>query len=314
MFPKPEEFSEIKAKILSGAALDPDATEDFNTLINTCLSLDFSNNFNDLSNSAEKLLEECSQAQMAVNRFFVKIQFTPLLAAVVNWAKHVGKDSVIGAKYIHLMNEFLNTNIIFANLFEGEIRNMTIQDLVDCEPAYKKIPGKIRCLDQWNIEKQEECVRLFCEFSKWLSKITFGKVGEVVDCDRQMSVRRVISYDNYIRILREMDLRERIIAKFFYLCNVQDLEKVLNIKVEDISQINKHSDYLVKINEGYLTLPDHLLHDINLFIGGRTSGYLFPGKTGGRINATTPYRALRTVAEKLKFKKSFTFNSFLENR
>ncbi len=203
-----------------------------------------------------------------------------------------------------MMCDLIETGLL--PLISKTNKTETLQDLSMQDPTF--IIDRIRCHKDWSLHKREDHVILYKAFSEWLSKESFGYVPEAKDLDRIAAQKRQIPYETYIEMISRMDLRERILAKLFYLGGPRALEEVISLKVEDIDFARS----LVHFPEA-VSYSRHLLEDIKIYIEGRKTGFVFMGRDGERISHTTPFRALKTVVTKLKLDPEFTFKDLTRN-
>lgn len=229
-----------------------------------------------------------------INRFHKEIAKVSLSLFLVTWVDEERQGSALE---ISLVSDFLESKLL---------QLKSLQDFASADRV--SILEEIRCFQEWSIPKREEIALLYVVFTSWLSKKTFGYVLSVQDQDRSVSQNRQVPFAQYIRIINHLDLRERILAKMFYLGGSRGLEEVLSVKIEDID-FKKKCIHL----EETVAYPKHLFEDIKEHIQDRKKGFLFAGKDGERISHTTSFRALKKVVEDLKLDPEFTFRELTKN-
>lgn len=241
-----------------------------------------------------------------IEHFHSMFSEMPFLSFIVLWANSMERDRVFGERYISMINDLVQKNLIpywdfkfNRPLHVEEARNINHETVID----------NIRCYKDWSLDKREDYVTFYCEFANWASETSFGYFGKAIDPDRQITLRRRLPYDSYVRILKELSDRDRILAKIFYLGGSRSLEEVLSLEIENID-FQKNT---LSFSQEAISYPRHVLEDIKEYVGNRKSGYVFLSRQGERIVHTVPYRALKTVVSKLDFDPSFTFKDFVKN-
>lgn len=251
----------------------------------------------EITQSADALLKEIASFQGALSEM-------PFLALVMLWASSIKEDRVFGERYILMMKELLANNLLPHRV---ENRHLTIGHVSKIKPD--SIYDYIRCYKKWSIDKREDYCSLYCQFTAWATDVTFGFFVKSADPDRQATLKRNLAYDTYVKILRELSDRDRILAKIFYLGGSRSLEEVLSLQIKDIN-FEKNT---LSLSQEPVSYPRHVLEDIRGYIESRKSGYVFLGRHGEKIDHTVPYRALKTVLAKLDLDASFTFKDFVKN-
>lgn len=247
------------------------------------------------------------KVKQEVDLFKKKISTMPVIALIHIWTDllHIS-NSIFSDRYFVIMKDLIDSGLIECiNKRTGQL--LTIGEFADWSPQY--IIDEIRCFEGWSIDKREDCVKFFCEFSNWLSRDTFGCIHRAEDYDREVTKQRKLHFDEYIEILKCLDLRERIIAKIFYLGGSRSLEDVLSIRIE---LINFHNQTILFTGDS-VKYSRHVFEDIKKLTEGRNNGYVFTGRQGERINHTVPYRALKTVTSNMGLDTAFTFKEFVKN-
>lgn len=276
-----------------------DERQAYKQLLKACLSLGSKHDLTHLNTLKKDLAQLSKNLHKQVESFKQKISKMPLSAFILLWAEQIGYDKIYESRHLAMMNDLMG-----ASLFPI---GASLQDLSEQDPSL--IIDKIRCHQEWPIIKREDYVRLYRDFSEWLSKETFAYTSQAQDLDRIASQKRLIFFDTYIKILSHLDLREQILAKIFYLGGQRGLEEVLNIKITDID----FSKACILLSEEEVQYPRHLFDDIKAYIKERKKGFLFLGKDGERISHTTPFRALKKVVSDLTLDPEFTFREFTKN-
>ncbi len=242
-----------------------------------CLKLELSYIFKDFRKQLEAFKEKISQISISV--------------FIATWADVIREDKTYGVEHMEIMCDLIE---------EKFLPLMSLGDFMKLGGS--SVFENIRCFEKWTISKRENVILLYSSFLSWLAKETFGCASEVMDPDRFVSQKRQVPFKTYISILERADLRERILAKIFYLGGSRGLEEVLSVKIEDLNFKKK----LIKFPEEVF-YPRHLFEDIKAHIEGRKKGYVFEGREGERISHTTSFRALKKVAADLKLDPEFTF-------
>ncbi len=269
-----------------------------------CLSISPEQDFVEFDSLQCRISELSAILRNQINSFKEEISTKPISAFILLWAEQVCHDKIYGNRYLVMMNDLVERNLLPIVLNERKAR--VLSDFSEQNPS--QIIDAIRCYKQWSISKREDYVLLYRTFSEWLSKETCGYVPVAKDADRIAAQKRLISFETYIEILIHMDLREQILAKLFYLGGYRTLEEILSLKIEDID-FNRCSIQLAE----QVDYSRHLFEDIKIYIEDRKNGYVFLGKDGEKIARTTPFRALKVIVSELKLDPEFTFKDFTKN-
>jgi len=232
-----------------------------------------------------------------VDIFKQKIVKLPLPVFILTWADLVIKDKTVGEHHVKMMLDIIESEFFHLGSLESFATS-----------GSPLVLDNIRCFSNWTLREREDRVVSYKLFVSWLSKETFGCVSEAVDLDQIASQKRQVSFETYIKILSHLDLRERILAKMFYLGGSRGLEEVLSVKIEDVD----FKKGVVHLEES-VSYPRHLFQDIKEHIQDRKKGYVFMGKEGERISHTTSFRALKKVIIDLKLDPEFTFRELTKN-
>ena len=269
----------------------------YDKLIETCLCSGSEKNAAMLGNTKLELSYVFKDFHKQVDAFKGKIACIPIAIFIAMWADHIRKDKAYGVEHLKMICDLVEKKLMPL----VELRNFAKLD-------FSAILENIRSFEEWTISKREDAILLYTSFASWLSKETFGYIPEAVDLDRITSQKRQVPFETYINIISHLDLRERILAKMFYLGGNRGLEEVLSVKIEDIDSKKR----LVHLEEE-VSYPRHLFDDIDDYIEGRKKGYVFMGRDGERISHTTSFRALKKVVSDLKLDPEFTFRELTKN-
>ena len=223
--------------------------------------------------------------------FYESIEKLSITVFIAAWADSIRQDKGYSVDRLRMMSDLVERKFLLIT----SLRDFAKQDLA-------VVLDDIRCYKEWTIDKREEVIVLYLSFVSWLSKETFGYVSEGVDADRVAAEKRQVSFKVYTDLLDRLDLRERILAKIFYLGGSRGLEEVLSLKIEDVDFRKKKIRFPEEVS-----YRRHLFEDIKEYIQTRKKGYVFTGKGEDRISHTTSFRALKKVTTELKLAPDFTF-------
>lgn len=239
-----------------------------------------------------------------IKHFQKNISEISLASFITQWARSLTTDAVYGERYMCQMSE----------LIENGILRLTTDKKHPHTPAsfgadeHQEIIGAIRCHIEWTIPKREDMVCFYIEFSRRLSEMTFGYIPIAEDPDRSMSARRKFPFEAYIQLIAELALRERILAKLFYLGGERPLDEILSLEIRNIDFAKKH----IIFSAHKVAYPSHVFQDLHEYIQERTKGHVFTGRSGEKINHTVPYRSLKAAGDKLGLDPSFTFKDLVK--
>ncbi|MES2199225.1 MAG: hypothetical protein V4489_03550 [Chlamydiota bacterium] len=276
---------------------NPEEGQAYDKLVETCLCSGSEESFANLGCLKLELSYLFKDFYKRVDGFKEEISEVSLSVFIATWADIIRKDKVYGTEHLKMM----------ASLIEAKIFPLALlRDFAKLDPSFV-IEG-IRCFEGWTISRKEEIVLLYTSFVSWLSKETFTYVPEAVDLDRIATQKRQISFKSYINILEHLDLRERILAKMFYLGGSRGLDEVLSIKIEDVN----FGKSIIRLSED-VSYPRHLFEDIKKHIQDRKKGYVFIGRGEEKISHTTSFRALKRIISHLNLDPEFTFRDLTKN-
>ncbi len=275
----------------------------YEQLLQACLSIDSKQDEKQLHSLKATFLKSSQSLHSQVSAFKDSIAKMPLSFMVLLWGELICNDKMFGKRYLAMMRDLVNTKLL---PLAHKKKPVTLQEFSLEDPSL--VIDRIRCHKDWSLSKREDYILLYKAFSDWLSKESFGYIPEAKDLDRIATQKRLIAFETYIEILMQLDLREQILAKMFYLSGHRALEEVLSLKIEDID----FDRTLIHFPED-VSYPRHLFEDIKHYIEGRKKGFVFMGRDAERMSHTTPFRALKAAASELKLDPEFTFKDFTRN-
>lgn len=284
----------------------PMGTDAYFSFLKECIEKDPAYHEDELTQVSGTFSEHSSRIEAEIHLFREASSAYPLMTVIFLWSQWISNDKVLGEKYLSMMQDLLVNNLLCHK--NPDNSPVTIAEFSQRAPV--ETIDSIRCFEGWSISKREEYVQFYYEFSRWLSKHTFGFVPVAQDRDKAISTQRKLGYDLYVEFLENLELRERVMVKIFYLGGAIALEDVLSLEVKDIY----FKECIIGLGDCPVMFSRHVLNDIKSLIAGRKKGPVFIGKHSERINHTVPYRALKSVAVKLGQGSDFTFKEFVKNR
>lgn len=285
----------------------PLGTDAYFQFLKKCIEQDSAYDEAQLNELSGKFSLQVLHVEQEIEKFKQAVSKYPLMTILFLWAQWISNDKVLGKKYLSMMQELIESDLL-PHKHPLDSNPMSFAEFSKLNPAM--VIDEIRTLQNWSIEKREVFVEFYSEFSTWLSKNTFGMIPVGVDHDREMTQQRKMPFETYVKFIANLDLRERVLAKIFYLGGTVALEDVLSLQIKDIDFKN----CAIKVGSVSIKFSDHVIEDLKLFIDGRKKGFVFTGRNNERINHTVPYRALKTVAVKLGMDPDFTFKEFVKNQ
>lgn len=277
----------------------------YKRLYELCYQISGEKNKSLLETYSKDFTQAADHISQEINDSKKKIASIPFIVVILVWAEFVERDKIFGPRYVDMMCELISTGIIPYENSEGKL--LIMQEFKSLDAT--AIIDVIRGYPKWLEHKRENYVIFFIEFINWLFKATFGYIQQVQDPDRQLTSRRQLPYETYIEIITALSLREKIIAKIFYLGGNRSLDEILSLKIGDID----YSEHKLNLSGCWVVYPKHVLEDLNSYIGKRKKGFVFIGRDGSKTDPSVPYRALKTVASKLDLDPAFTFKDFAKN-
>lgn len=278
----------------------------FDKLLKWCDQLNPKSTAYSLLDEASELATLSDGVQDAIASFHAQISPLPFVGVTLSWAHEVGAHVAFGERYISCIADLLESHILPS--IDAKSHKFLSLGALNLED-HAAIFDAIRSNKNWPVDKQEEYTSIYNQFANWLAEVTYGLTLGPFDTDRSLTSQRRLPFDVYVKILKWLSDREKILAKIFYLGGSRSLEEVLSLKIADIDYKNN----ALKLSEDSITYPKHVLLDLKDYIGSRSKGYVFIGRTGDKIDHTVPYRALKTVTSKLDLDPAFTFKDFVTN-
>jgi len=273
-------------------------------LMKTCLALDPKRNISIFAKDAKIVIDLSKKISNTISEF----SGIPLIEFVYLWQNGFNLQNTPDTSQLDMMHFYVITNII---TFKHNDKLMTLGDYVeftDYNAHYEAIEN-VRCSKMWTFEKRELYVSFYLEFFKWLSKATHGYVLEAIDFDRTLAKGRLLKFETYVKITNNLLIRERVLAKIFYIGGSRTLEEVFSLKIENVN----FKDSTINFYGQIVDYPKHVFDDIKEYIHPRKKGFVFISREGNQIDPTVPYRALKLVTNKMDLDKSFTFMDFMKS-
>ena len=287
-----------------GLKLSSDLEVEYKKILNQCKieDLDSKQEFYDLPFD---VLDFSKYIHRQIEEFAQKIKLTSLASWVIAWTERnldAQYDTIFSARYLKMMQVLLERKYI--SIASSQKKLVLLQDFAKVSAA--EVIDSIRCTLDWSVAVKEDYVLFYRNFASWLSKHTLGLIPQTMDVDRNLTIKRKLPFDMYIKVIDRLDLREQILAKIFYLGGRRQLDEVMSLKVEDID----FEHHRIRFSEGAISFPKHLIVDIERHVKDRQQGLIFIGKEGERIAYTTPLRLLKVVILSLQLDPEFTFKTF----
>lgn len=269
----------------------------------TCLEL--KPEFSELLINHSSIFADSSAAVLAeIGNYHEELHLVPLLSIVLAWGREVSQDRVLGARYLELMQELISSHLL--PMLHGD-NLVLLRDYVRI--GHKSIINRIRSYNEWFLQKCEDAIALYVNFTNWASEFSIGYIQPATDPDRAVASTRRLSYEKYIELLTVLPPRERIITKLFYLGGARSLEDILALKID---QVNFSQGY-IHFERGAIQYPQHVLEEIKTYLKGRVRGFVFSNMDStDRINHTIPYRALKKAAQKVGLPSSFSYKNLVK--
>lgn len=269
-----------------------------------CLQL-FETSQNHVIENQQLFIFSTQQIRSEVEQFKKIVGEVTLLSLILLWAKKVLEGQVLSIRYLELMREMIKAELIPVLYDQGLLTLKEFSQL-----KQEAVIDKIRTYSDWYIQKREDSVSLYISFEKWLSEETLGLVKPVIDQDRLNTSKRKLPYEKYIEILALLPLRERLIAKLFYLGGARSLEEILNLKINQIS----FSERKIEFSDQVIDYPFHVFDDIKTLLEGRMKGFVFANlQKTDRIHHTVPYRTIKKAAQKIGLPASFSYKDLVSD-
>jgi site-specific recombinase XerD len=130
------------------------------------------------------------------------------------------------------------------------------------EQEHQKIIMAIRNFPGWSASEKIELIQCYAEFTHHLNRNTFGVIPAAHDPDQIYALNKVIPYNDFIKFVQQLPVRDALIAQLLYFGG-PTVEEVLNLKCEQLDFKNNMIDYTKKS----VSIPKHVLKELSKFIG-----------------------------------------------
>lgn len=245
------------------------------------------------------------QVHSSINKLHGALSQVPILSFILVWARKMEENKTLGRRYLQLMHE-----LISIQLFPVIQKNQPILLENYVSMGHDIILNHIRSHSSWFLQKREDVVAVYINFTQWCSDFSVNYVHTAVDHDREIASKRRLSYEKYIELLSVLPHRERIITQLFYLGGARSLEDILALKIANVNHTEGHIQFE---QGGSIRYPQHILEDIKTYLKGREKGFMFSNmQSTDRINHTIPYRALKKAAQKIGLPSSFSYKDLVK--
>lgn len=287
-----------------------DDYKSYNKLMKTCFELDLKQDKKSFQNYAKIFNELTLQIDEKISYVQKEFSKIPLIAFITLWINRFNPSEKPNFYRSEIMDFFINGKLIE---FKYKNSAITLAEYVEFydEPysTHKQAIETLRCYKHFTLEKREDYIDCYLDFFKWLSSVTYGYVPEAIDIERTLTNGRLLKFETYRKVVNNLLIRERILAKIFYIGGSRTLEEVFALKIEDVNFKESTLNFFGKSVE----YPKHLFQDLKDYISPRKKGFIFISRDGNQIDPTVPYRALKLVTNKMDLDKSFTFMDFMKS-
>lgn len=225
-------------------------------------------------------------AQEQEKKYKEDISQKTLISAFLTWIKYVRT----------IENDFFdpqNLNFLKIIVDEGSIpfeKNGEMLTLSQINTADLTFPlEKIRSSPNLSIAVKEACVRIYLLFLRWLSLSTLEYIPSIEDPDKAKIQGRVISRDQFTKLILNLDEKGQLVAKLLYFGGSRTLEEVLSLKLEDVN----FKQSLIRYGTQLVSYPAHVFSDIKVLTTPRKTGRIFLGRQNAPLNRVTIFRSFK---------------------
>lgn len=170
------------------------------------------------------------------------------------------------------------------------------------QEAHKQILEEIRCNTEWSIDKKEELVKCYIQFSGYLNEATDGIIPKALDRDREGTLHKVVQYDTFVEFIQELSERDALIAKLLYF-GAPGVEDVLLLVRKDIN--SKSSS--IRFQKDTVAFPKYLIEELLSHSKLRKQGELvFLNVRGDAVEGTHLSKSFKRISEKLDLETQIT--------
>lgn len=245
----------------------------------------------DLSEACRCFLHQIEQLRETFKISIGRMAEQPFLAAFLLWIKETSPNNTDACKLL-LDKQFIG-------LRDKTGATWTIQHARTFNHA--EVMEAIRSHPALPLLKKEELVAVYLDFLNWISKQTFGYIPQTEDPDLARVQSRFFPFPHFIRLINQLEGKDRLVAKLLYYGGTHTLEEILNLKTQDID-VERRCVHFPYQDTFY---PLHVFADMHALAKG-AEGPLFVGRQKAPLNPATIFRNFKEAAISAGLEENFT--------
>lgn len=164
------------------------------------------------------------QFNQAIKTFEQELSKIPIGAEIETWLQNLDLPEEEVLEYETYMLRLIDLGLLRLVGESGKAR--MLNELTPNE--HQAIVEEIRCASKLTIEEKEKMVKIYVLFSQQLSRDTLRLIMQGENSDFQRTIKKVVSYEEFIKFIQHLQERDALIAKLLYF-GVPSMEEVLNL-------------------------------------------------------------------------------------
>lgn len=250
------------------------------------------------------MMQGKKQLEGAIEAFRLKLSEIPLGAEIANWLEGLDLSKEYISRYTESMLNLIDLKLLPLINKQGQLRTLN-----DFSPNdHRDTIEEIRCCSKMSILEKEEAVQTYILFSRHLSCMTCGLIMHGEDPDFQRTIKKVVWYKDFIKLVQELPERDALIAKLLYF-GAPTMDEVLSLRVE---QIDLRKGW-VKFKKFSVKYPKHVMLELKgSLIQKKKEDLIFTNLHGQQVERTHINNCFNRAARKLDSNTRITPKMLLE--
>lgn len=245
------------------------------------------------------------QFNQAIKAFEKELSKIPIGAEIEAWLQSLDLPAKEVLEYETYMLRLIDLGILRLINESGEAR--MLNELTPNE--HQAIIENIRCSSKLTIEDKEKMVKIYILFSQQLSRDTLRLIMQGENSDFQRTIKKVVSYEEFIKFIQHLQERDALIAKLLYF-GAPSMEEVLNLRVIQVHL----KDGLVKFNKFSVRYPKHVMLELKSHLNKKDKNELvFVNLRGEIVGRTHLNNCFNRASRKISSTKRITPTLLLES-
>lgn len=233
-----------------------------------------------------------------------KLSQVPLVTEIANWLQSLDQPKEYISMYTDNMLKLIDLKLLLLTNRQGNVR--TLNDITPND--HRDTIEEIRCSSKLTIVEKEQAVQTYILFSQYLSFMTCNLILAGEDPDFQRTIKKVVWYKDFIKLIQLLPERDVLIAKLLYF-GAPTMDEVLSLKV---NQIDSRKG-MVKFKKFSVKYPKHVFLELKNYSAKKNKDDLiFTNLHGQQVERTHLNNCFNRAARKLDGNTRITPKMLLE--